>query len=565
MKKWIENRFDQTYPYTKFVLAEPPVSFNTYRRRWENHGDFVQPEIVMFPERWINLQKQHPTRFLEDVKRNEHLRGTLGLSNDETREETVLRDFSRKIFTTPYHSFYPHNIFIPDLTKRDRKRVELPNEQCLLPLFHCLPNYIYSENYPIMNKIIFLLEASNKSALTIFDGNPIAHNASKYLSFHSLKEAISDPTLSEDVFLYILKLKTRELVNHLNLKNTTVKAHQFISKYKRKHPFQELDFDDLNREINACFDIDLNSILPKWYEARGVPTYTVRNIQVHEIKTCEFPTYQVCFEIQNSGNVNGFISLSTKIGETKDRWQVYHIPAKSCWRIKKVFHEKPKIIYIDLNLAQNLPSGITQGGIDEIISITSDTSDGQFSMNPREFLPDPTEIIVDNEDPGFRLEPSSKQKLGSLLNGEKEKTYIFKKASIYNYGTKPPERWISYVSPSPYYGNIIKSCLYKTSGKGDSPATWAIELPNTGRYEIFIYVHPAQPLFKGIPEQYYTLTTKEGIENVTLKIDQTYSCWASIGVYELQAGENSITLSDKGVDPVQMIFADAVKWKLISK
>ncbi|RHR78970.1 hypothetical protein [Odoribacter sp. AF15-53] len=565
MKERIENYFNQPYPYDKFLLAETPVSFNANRRRWENQGDFVQPEIVLFPERWINLRNLYPTRFFKDGKQHETIREMIGFFSDETREERFLKAFTNRIFRNSFHPFYPHNIFIPDLTKRNRTRVELPNEQCLQPLFDRLPNYIYSDNYPVMNKIIFLLQTSDKPTSAIFYGNSISLAASRYLSSHCLKEAITDPTLPEDVFLYILKLKTRELVNLLDSKNTSVKTQQFISEYKRMHSFRELDFNDLNRKIKAHFEVDLDSVLPGWYEAKEIPAYTVRNIQVCKIEPGEFITYQVSFEIQNNGKVDGFISLSSKLGEPKDKWQIYHVPAGSCWNIKKVFHEKPEIIYIDLNLSRNLPSGITQGWINKIMGITSDTSEGQFTMNPREFLPDPTEIIVDNEDPGFRLKSSKKKKLGSPFNGKKEKTYIFDDASIYTQGTKLPVQWTSYVEASPYYGNIIKSCLYKTSGKGDSPATWAIELPNTGRYEIFIYVHPAQPLFKGIPEQYYTLTTKEGIENVTLKIDQTYSCWASIGVYELQAGENSITLSDKGVDPVQMIFADAVKWKLISK
>ena len=565
MKEEIEDHFNQPYPYDKFVLAETPVSFNANRRRWENHGDFIQPEIVLFPERWINLNKQHPVRFFKQIQEVKATREKLGFYSSETQEKEFLEDFTRKIFRNSFHPFYPHNIFIPYFTNRNRTRIELPNEQCLQPLFDCLPNYIYSEHYPAMNKIMFLLQTSNKRIPAMFYGNSISLAASRYLSSHSLKEAISDQTLPEDVFLYILKYKTNELVNYLYLKNTPVKAHQFISEYKRTHPFRELNFDDLNQEIKTHFNVDLDSILPGWYEVRGIPAYSVRNIQVHEIKPREIPTYQISFEIQNSGDTDGFISLSSKANETKDKWQVYHVPAGSCWEIKKIFHDKPEIIYIDLNLSRNLPPNITRGGIDQIINITSDSSNGQFAMNPREFLPDPTEIIVDNEDPGFRLKSPGKKQLGSLFNREKEKTYIFDEASTYHHGSKFPTRWTSYVSSDFYYGNIIKSCLYKTSGKGDNPATWTAELPGNGRYEIFIHVIPGQPQFKGIPEQRYSLTTREGIENVTLKIDQAYSCWASIGVYELEAGKNSITLSDKGIDPEQLIFADAVKWKLVSK
>ena len=488
----------------------------------------------------------------------------MGLIDDSTPEEFFLETFTRGILGSTLHSFSPHNIFFPRFTNRKSKQIELPSEQSLIPLFNCLPNHLYSDNYPLINKIIFLLASKDYLHFDRFYGSSLSHIASRYLSSHSLREAIMDTELPEDVFLYILDLKTNELANYFDSKNTSKKTRQFIQEYKQNHLFQELDFDDLNREMETYFGINLNKVLPDWYDATDIPIYTVRNIQAHKLEPSEYPTYQVSFEIQNNGKSNGFISFNTSTTKLEDKWYTYHIPAGTSWKIKKIYHEKPLVLYIDLNLSQNLPSGIMQGSIDDIIRSTSHVSDGQFAMDTREFLPDPTEFIVDNEDPGFRLKSSEKKKISSLLNKEKEKIYTFASYSTRTPSKKLPSQWTFYVNPKYYYGNSIKSCVCKASGKGDSHVSWTTELPENGQYEIFIYAPPSFPSYKGLYEQYYSFTTQEGLKDITLKNDYHNSQWLSIGVYDLTAGENTITLSDKG-EPDQLICADAVKWKLISK
>ena len=485
----------------------------------------------------------------------------MGLPDDSTPENFFLSFFTRNVFGTLFYHFYPRNIFLPRFSTQELTRIERTNEQCLRPLFDGLPNHLYSNDYPLINKIISLIATDNEYIRILNGGNALSSAASQYLTSNSLREAISDPEIPEDVFIYILSLKANELMNLLNFNNTSSNVREFLQEYKQNHLFQELNFDDLNREIESNFTVNLKKTLPSWYNAKGVPIYTVRNIQVYKIEPSEYPAHQVSFEIQNSGNTDGFISLSSK---SDGAWCIYSIPAKTSWKIKKIYDEKPNYIQIALNLSQNIPTSFNRTIIEEISATTSDTSNGQFAMNPQEFLPDPTEFIVDNEDPGFRLKSSEKKRISTLLNKKKEKTYIYHYYLHRFVEEKFPTRWTFYADWGYYYGNSIKSCVCKAAGKGDSHASWNIELPETGQYEIFIYTHSFQKLSKGYSEQYYTFTTGEGKKEFILKNDLYGGQWLSIGVYDLTAGENTITLSDKG-ETDQIIYADAVKWKLISK
>lgn len=44
------------YPFRKLVMLETPVSFAVNSRSWKSVGECVQPELVLFPERWYPVR-----------------------------------------------------------------------------------------------------------------------------------------------------------------------------------------------------------------------------------------------------------------------------------------------------------------------------------------------------------------------------------------------------------------------------------------------------------------------------------------------------------------------------
>ena len=60
--------------------------------------------------------------------------------------------------------------------------------------------------------------------------------------------------------------------------------------------------------------------------------------------------------------------------------------------------------------------------------------------------------------------------------------------------------------------------------------------------------------------QYYTVKHDDGEEEISVETGRGRQGWMTLGSFYFSAGEAKITLSDKGSESNQIIFADAVKW-----
>ena len=128
---------------------------------------------------------------------------------------------------------------------------------------------------------------------------------------------------------------------------------------------------------------------------------------------------------------------------------------------------------LERNIAQNIPSEMMQN-FQKIGEMTTDTTTGIFDVDESVFTLGTNEIIVDNEDKGFRtIEANQKNKLQNLFKKESEDKY-----KNLNFWT-PPTRWTATVGIS-FYGDYINSCMYKKVGKGNNKAEWTAALPEEG-------------------------------------------------------------------------------------
>lgn len=560
-KKYLENRFKKRYPFSKFRLVETPVSFTTHSRKWENGTGLVQPEIVLFPEKWITAHNIFTRRFRKELQESMQTRADMGMPYTQSREEVYLDFLLRKLFQSST-VLMERNIFIPYLDNRNASPEMTYNHQDITPMFFNHSNYFYSKDYPIVDKLLYTFGTQRKRSIIHFIGTDETLEATKYLSTRSLKDAINDVVLPTKIVENILQLKVSELINQITLKISPDKIQQLIDVCKNEYPFQELPFDTLCSKLENDYHIRLNDILPQWYNACDIPSYIVKDIKALKIESDEPNLFQLSFKIYNNSKTDGIIS--TFLGQgTKGK--IYHIPAGTSWEIKEIEEtENPHSFAINLNLSSNLPNGITQV-FPDIQETTHDISQGKFAIDTQLFLPPADEIIVDNEDPGFQIvENSRKKKLGVLFSPKKEKKYIYEYA-LNTINQQPVPEWTYCAGTLNIYGDIIKSMVFKKSGKGNNPVEWMTDLPEDGQYEVSAFIVNRQVSFDGRPEQYYTLTTRDGEEKITLKIDFMDYGWMPLGTFHFSAGKNKITLSDKGIDPQQIIFADAVKWKYIGQ
>ena len=176
------------------------------------------------------------------------------------------------------------------------------------------------------------------------------------------------------------------------------------------------------------------------------------------------------------------------------------------------------------------------------------------------------EIIVDNEDDGFRLIEPKQRLLRALLFKESEYT------ESYPQGPPVMNRWHK-IYGSNYHGNGVRSAIVKTDGTGGFKAEWKAELPEEGQYEIFVWSSSEKYKAK---EYHYTVSGKGMTpEEVALSTDE--EGWVSLGQFDLKAGTSFVVLDDRAPKKKptdkqeqrfsmgQRIIADAVKWVRIGE
>lgn len=127
--------------------------------------------------------------------------------------------------------------------------------------------------------------------------------------------------------------------------------------------------------------------------------------------------------------------------------------------------------------------------------------EGVTPIDRNEFYP-PGEIVVDNEDENFQLIDSAnnRKRLADLFRNESDQEYV-------NPQNLKANAWNPILEKG-MYGNRIRSAFVKEVGTGQFKAEWTANLPEAGKYEIFIY----RPHYTTSRRDIYT-TDFPGIEN----------------------------------------------------
>ncbi len=102
----------------------------------------------------------------------------------------------------------------------------------------------------------------------------------------------------------------------------------------------------------------------------------------------------------------------------------YIIPAGEAREIKIISDERPANISINTNISHNLPTS-HNFNFSKIDNTISDTTSGIYPINPDVFKPNPNEIIIDNEDPGFRtIASNNRHKLKDLFKKKDDGKFL---------------------------------------------------------------------------------------------------------------------------------------------
>ncbi|WP_099292862.1 hypothetical protein [Butyricimonas sp. Marseille-P3923] len=564
MISWVRNKAELTmgksYPYLRFMLVETPISFTSYFRNERGGSGFVQPELLFFPENGIGRNGSLESMF--DMK---------GFFNSLFfKEEDYVALFSW------------NQLFGLDRLRgglRELPMEDVSNNYYIGSLFYNQLGSIISSDYACMDAVINLILQDNSP--TRKDGwkkfnSKVEEEAIYYLKEHSLKDAFEDESLRFEALNVLMALKGRELIGLLDARGAVVDSVvAFLVGFQDKYKFKEVDFNVLEHEFKERFGVSWNSLLKPWYEKKGVPRYYIRSWESLRVETSDGDKWRRKFAIFNDSDVDGVVYVKTLrsvignaafFGPVDDRsgakdkitYKSYEVKANS--GIEVVAHEEDNInlkILLLVNIASNLPREVSLGVYNVYCA---DTLQYVYAIGKDYFMPDSNEIIVDNEDAGFKIvQSASRVRLGDYLHEKSLKPWE-KYANFEGFfGINVTDKWKSFFTYNGY-GDVVKSYLFKRAGGGKSCLEWSVRLHKEGKYEIFVYITPDVIRDLSEPQnQYYTLVNEENEYSLQLINMRRNGGWYSLGVFHLESGISKVILSDKGIKE-QTIVGDAVKW-----
>lgn len=527
----LERQTGNSLPVNRLSIVEMPLNFRPYLRQGQLGSNFVQPELVFFPEKLFTESYRSIKDILKLLKTKRSL--------DSEVEGVALRSNVLNRFFEPIYN--------------------------IMPMYQEFRTTIYSDKFPCIGDLIYEIRFSGQSKDHLSLNEKV--KTIQYWNGRSLRGALMD---RDNPVEYIMLKKKREHINSLIATRVEMMyMWDFIEDFVKRHPFQRVDFDVFAREFKDQFNVNIDSLLERYYADDRLPTLFVQDLKMESYNGIPLGSCKV----YNPSNIDGVLRVDGYDQKLRrQRPNYFLIPAKSCKEIRVRNYTIPNFA-VELGLCCNLPDKISIIFNDR--EETEKDWEGIRDVDSSTFRLPLNEIIVDNEDVGFRLVKKDKRKKW----GER-----FLKEQEYQGMENVGDEWILSISSSSY-GYKIKSAYCKKAGMGEEYAEWMVKIKEPGKYRVAVHVPEyLYAIYLGSflknARLYYQVFSEEGDTYVELDLNEEAPGWIELGTYEFSEGNYFVRLSDKGgtdLQPViktgmlkvkgnsnitcsQMIIADAVKW-----
>lgn len=527
----LERQTGNSLPVNRLSIVEMPLNFRPYLRQGQLGSNFVQPELVFFPEKLFTESYRSIKDILKLLKTKRSL--------DSEVEGVALRSNVLNRFFEPIYN--------------------------IMPMYQEFRTTIYSDKFPCIGDLIYEIRFSGQSKDHLSLNEKV--KTIQYWDGRSLRGALMD---RDNPVEYIMLKKKREHINSLIATRVEMMyMWDFIEDFVKRHPFQRVDFDVFAREFKDQFNVNIDSLLERYYADDRLPTLFVQDLKMESYNGIPLGSCKV----YNPSNIDGVLRVDGYDQKLRrQRPNYFLIPAKSCKEIRVRNYTIPNFA-VELGLCCNLPDKISIIFNDR--EETEKDWEGIRDVDSSTFRLPLNEIIVDNEDVGFRLVKKDKRKKW------RER---FLKEQEYQGMENVGDEWILSISSSSY-GYKIKSAYCKKAGMGEEYAEWMVKIKEPGKYRVAVHVPEyLYAIYLGSflknARLYYQVFSEEGDTYVELDLNEEAPGWIELGTYEFSEGNYFVRLSDKGgtdLQPViktgmlkvkgnsnitcsQMIIADAVKW-----
>ncbi|MFO7622325.1 MAG: hypothetical protein R6W81_13845 [Bacteroidales bacterium] len=611
----LETNFSTKYPFSTLTLLEVPVQFYSYPRNNTQTRAEVQPSMVLVPEKLSTLRNagfaKQFTRQKRRMARNNQI------ITDKELQVRLFNDFIRNTFISGENFRFVNGVAYNE-----------PVRYRLGPSFYFFKNNFYSSEYPVINAVFEShlqkvdIPGRAPGMAPVFGGLSDNDKANLILKEYSFRELLAKNP-GADTIRTILAVKGDYLFNLFRAKAGIDEFKEWFLRYIDDNKFRRVDILQMNDDMEQKFGFGFYPYLSDWFNGKELAGFLFTNLQTTEIISGDRSRYLVSFTVSNPEPVPGLFNVSFRTGagpggmgpggrqmimtemqgsrgggfsismqgrgmEASDISRIVFLGPEESRRINIVLDAQPRALLINTITSRNIP-----GEISLPVGDIPRSRERIREVREEEILPlipeisDPSEIIVDNEDPGFTasrqvMESPLKRLLG--VQDRNEQTY--QQIRMMN----APEYWQPVVQ-SAYYGKYIRSAVYTRGGSGDRKVSWNAVIDKPGYYDIYTYIGksgdmmmvrtgragggggpqgapPAPPPPGGQGSQgdspykdmRFLIYHDEGVEEITLDYGNAEGGWNNLGRYYLSPDSVKVELSNLSAG--RIVIGDAVKWVL---
>jgi uncharacterized membrane protein YgcG len=618
LMKDLESNFSTKYPFRTLSLLEVPVQFHSYPKESTQTRAEVQPSMVLLPERLSTLNQAGFYKQFKQQKRRMTRSGQV--ITDKELQVRIFNSFMRSTFISGENFRFVNGVAANE-----------PTRYLLGPSFYFFKNNFYSSDYPVINAIFEAhLQKVNSLVAAGFQGmaGSLSENdiANLILKNQSFKELLAKNPRG-DTLKNVLTIKGDYFFNLIRSKTGINEFKDWFAGYIDDHRFKRVDLKSFSNEIKNKFGVEFYSDMNNWYNGNEQPGFLFTKLQATEIIIGERSRYQITFVASNPESAGGLFNISFRTGgaggggrgggtgtrggggfpggggfaggggrmqisfqgrgmEAADISKIVYLGPHETKRVGIVLDAQPRAMMVNTLISKNIPGEITIP-IDEIIKSKDVNKEfsGEEIDSSDPVSSDPSEIIVDNEDPGFmKSKQNTENRLKKLLGIQNKKGNSYQQASMMNI----PSYWQPVVQ-SLYFGKYIRSAVYTRSGTGDKSLTWFTVIGKPDYYDIYCYIGKTSDRMmiraggggrtgrapgpggaggqeregSGQPslpykEFHYRIYHDGGSEEISLDYEKAENGWNKLGTYYLSADTAKVILTNLSTG--RAVIGDAIKW-----
>jgi len=563
-----ERKLGLEYPFDKLWLVEVPIQFSAHPKMNTVAWEFSQPEIMLIPENGFLM-------FNSDLKTMKAVSRFRNRDQDLTEKEKqikMLRNAFRATFTNG-------STYLQTRTRRGK----VSNYFSIFPLFYAHAYAFNSNEYAIIDQAIEShlnerISGQLNEFLTRRDGITAEEKANIYLQKGSLKYHLKNEK-DRDNIQSMINVKGNYLFTAIEYKTGKEQFEEIVETILEENKHGVIEFTDFIDQIEGRYNWNMDTILYNWYNNDELAAYAFQKGDYYKVMKDNREMHQILFRLTNHSEIGGFVRLSfeqdggrnrmgfgplANIGSSDMEEFIYKLKGGETKEISVLLPERPRSYFINTMVSKNLPT--TFQGWTQHFELKEDAvavEGAKTIETPVKFIEE-GEIIVDNEDKGFRFEQPESNKLITNLF----KPRIISEFEYEPFYWQPKAGWSKFIDTE-MYGKYVLTGHQTKPGKGDHKAIWVAELPKSGRYEV--YTH----LIKKFVHQWrrgrgrnrdnewgsyeYTIYQDDGPEVVKVELNSIEQGWNSLGTFYFSGDSAKVELSNKG-EPPSIILADAIKW-----